>query len=68
MPIIDEEKSCRPGQGYDSDAARNVRVHQEIGRNAGYIFFAPSSKTQTQVLFFSVIIRQDRYAMGLEQH
>ncbi len=29
MPIIDEGESCGPGQGYDSDAARNVRVHQE---------------------------------------
>ncbi len=24
MPIIDEEKNCRPGQGYDSDAERNA--------------------------------------------
>jgi hypothetical protein len=29
MPIIDEEETDRPGKGYDIDAARNVRVHQE---------------------------------------
>ena len=26
LPVIDEEKSTRPTQGYDSDAARNVRL------------------------------------------
>ncbi len=29
MPIIDEEKSLRPGRGYDSDAARSLRVFHE---------------------------------------
>ncbi len=26
LPVIDEEKSTRPTQGYDSDSARNVRL------------------------------------------
>jgi hypothetical protein len=26
LPVIDEEKSTRPTQGYDSDGARNVRL------------------------------------------
>ena len=33
MPIIDEDKSHRPGQGYDSDSARNLRVHHECLRH-----------------------------------
>jgi hypothetical protein len=37
-------------------------------KNAGDTFFAPSSIIQTPKLFFSAIIRQDRYAMGLERH
>ena len=33
LPIIDESISLRPGQGYDSDAARNMRVHHECWRH-----------------------------------
>ena len=33
MPIIDESISLHPGQGYDSDAARNLRVHHECWRH-----------------------------------
>jgi len=33
LPIIDESVSLRPGQGYDSDAARNLRVHHECWRH-----------------------------------
>ena len=31
--IIDETISLRPGQGYDSDAARSLRVHHECWRH-----------------------------------
>ncbi len=62
MPIIDEGKCCRPGQGYDSDAARNVRVHQECWRN----FLRPFiQNTNFSVILFSDNM-QDKYAMGLE--
>jgi len=37
-------------------------------KNAGETFFAPSSKIKTPKLFFSAIIRQDKYGMGLELH
>ena len=33
MPIVDEEKSLRPGTGYDSAAARNMCIHQECWRH-----------------------------------
>ena len=71
MPIIDEGKSCRPGQGFINGCITMIVMRQEMcvfTRNAGDIIFALSSKTQTPVSFFSVIIMQYRYAMGLEQH
>jgi hypothetical protein len=62
MPIIDEEKSCRPGQGYDSDAARNVRVHQECWRH----FLRPFvNNTDTKVIVFGDNkARQIRHGVG----
>ena len=30
--IVDEDKSLRPGSGYDSDGARNLCIHQECWR------------------------------------
>ncbi len=30
MPIIEESKCLRPGQGYACDAARNLRNHHEL--------------------------------------
>ncbi len=49
MPIIDQEKICRSGQGYDSDAARNVRVHQECW---GHIFRPFVQNTNSRVILF----------------
>ncbi len=62
MPIIDEEKSCRPGQGYDSDAARNVRVHQECWRN----FLCPfvQNTNSRVILFGDNKARQKRHGIG----
>ncbi len=66
MPIIDEEKNFRPGQGYDSDAARNVRIHQECWRN----FLRPFIlNTNSRVVLFSDNkARQIRHGIGLQQH
>ena len=64
MPIIDEGKSCPPGQ----DLIVMLQEMCAFTKNAGDTFFAPSSIIQTPKLFFSAIIRQDRYAMGLERH
>ena len=33
MPIVDEDKSLRPGSGYDSAGARNMCIHQECWRH-----------------------------------
>ncbi len=29
MPVVDEDKSLRPGSGYDSAGDRNMSIHQE---------------------------------------
>ena len=62
MPIIDEEKSCRRGQGFDSDAARNVRVHQECWRK----FLRPfvQNKNSKVILFGDNKARQIRHGIG----
>jgi hypothetical protein len=62
MPIIDEEKSCRPGQGYDCDAARNVRVHQECWRK----FLRPfvQNTNSSVILFGDNKARQIRHGIG----
>ncbi len=62
MPIIDEEKSCRPGQGYGSDAAKTVRVHQECWR----IFLRPfiENKNSRVILFGDGKARQIRHGTG----
>ncbi len=64
MPIIDEEKAVAQGK------VMTVMLQEMCAftKNAGDTFFAPSSIIQTPKLFFSAIIRQDRYAMGLELH
>jgi hypothetical protein len=49
MQIIDEEKSCRPGQGYDSYDTINVRVHQECWRNFLHPFI---QNTNSRVILF----------------
>jgi hypothetical protein len=62
MPIKDEGKSCRPGQGYDVDAAINVCVHQECWRN----FLRPFIQNTNShvILFGDNKARQIRHGIG----
>ena len=62
MPIVDEETNCHPGQDFDSDAARNVRVHQECWRN----FLLPfiQNKDSKVILFGDNKARQIRHGIG----
>ena len=62
MPIIDEEKSHRPGQGYDSDSARNVRVYHECWRH----FLRPfiDKKTASVIVYGDGKARQTRHSIG----
>ncbi len=62
MPIIDEE-SLRPGQGYDGDAARNLRVHHECWRH----FLLPfiQNKNARVILYGDGKARQTCHSIGL---
>ena len=62
MPIIDEVKSRRPGQGYDGDAARNLRVHHECWRH----FLRPfiQNKNARVILYGDGQARQTRHSIG----
>ena len=62
MPIIDEVKSRRPGQGYDGDAARNLRVHHECWRH----FLRPfiQNKNARVILYGDGKARQTRHSIG----
>ena len=62
MPIIDEEKSHRPGQGYDSDSARNMRVYHECWRH----FLRPfiENKTASVIVYGDGKARQTRHSIG----
>ena len=62
MPIIDEEKSHRPGKGYDSDSARNVRVYHECWRH----FLRPfiENKTARVIVYGDGKARQTRHSIG----
>jgi hypothetical protein len=64
MPIIDEEKRCRPGQCYDSNAARNVRVHQECWRH----FLRPfvNNTNSKVILLGDNKAKQTRHGIGAE--
>jgi hypothetical protein len=64
MPIIDEEKSCRPGQGYDSDAARNVRVHQELECWRNFLRPFNQNTNSRVILFGDNKARQIRHGIG----
>ena len=62
MPIIDEVKSRRPGQGYDGDAARNLRVHHECWRH----FLRPfiQNKNARVILYGDGKARQTLHSIG----
>ena len=62
MPIIDEDKSHRPGQGYDSDSARNLRVHHECLRH----FLRPfiQKNNARVILYGDGKARQTRHTIG----
>jgi hypothetical protein len=72
MPIVDEEKSLRPGTGYDSAAARNMRIHQECWRHflkryitdaedARIIFYGDGKAQQTRHSIGAVLGDQQVY-------
>ena len=64
MPIVDEEKSLRPGSGYDSAAARNMRIHQECWRH--FLKKGISLTQKTPASSFMAMERHDRPAIQLE--
>ncbi len=64
MKIIDDGKSCRPGQGYDRNAARNVRVHQECWRKILRPFI--QNTNSRVVLFGDNKARQTPHGIGAE--
>ena len=65
MQIIDEDKSLRPVtavQGYDCDAARNLRVHHECWRH----FLRPfiENKNADDIIYGDGKARQTRHSIG----
>ena len=63
LPVLDEEKSFRPGQGYEGDAARNLRIYHECWR----LFLAKfneDSKNARVVLFGDGKARVSRHSVG----
>ena len=60
--IIDEDKSLRPGQGYDCDAARNLRVHHECWRHFLRLFI--ENKNDRVFIFGDGKARQTRHSIG----
>ena len=63
MPIVDEEKSLRPGSGYDSAGARNMRIHQECWRHflKRYITDAKDSRI---IFYGDGKARKTRHSIG----
>ena len=62
MPIVDESKSLRPGQGYDCDAARNMRIHHECWRQFLRVFV---ETTKARVIVYGDgKARQTRHSIG----
>ena len=63
MPIVDEEKSLRPGSGYDSAGARNMRIHQECWRHflKRYITDAEDARI---IFYGDGKARQTRHSIG----
>ena len=62
LPIIDESISLRPGQGYDSDAARSLRVHHECWRHFLQTFV---EATEARVINYGDgKARQTRHSIG----
>ena len=63
LPVLDEEKSFRPGQGYEGDAARNLRIYHECWR----LFLAKfneDSKNARVVLLGDGKARVSRHSVG----
>jgi hypothetical protein len=60
--IIDEEKSDRPGHSYDSDAATNVRVHQECWRLSLRPFI--ENKNARVIIYCDGKARLTRHSIG----
>ena len=63
LPVLDEDKSLRPGQGYEGDAARNLRIYHECWR----LFLAKyneGAKYNRLVLFGDGKARLARHSLG----
>ena len=63
LPVLDEEKTLRPGKGYQSDPARNLRIYHECWR----LFlsrFNEGAKHNRVVLFGDGKARIARHSVG----
>ncbi len=63
LPALDEDKTLRPGRGYEGDSARNLRIYRECWRLslAGY---NEGAKENRLVLFGDGNARLARHSIG----